>query len=422
MTMDSAIVNSNEIVNPSNINTEEAPVSLEESSSSSEEQPKPNDVLLGRASHIYNHPGNIRYRSIIASNQRKYHSCTTRLDKMIFIRQITKDILEDGSVKFWKMNKKGGGKLWKEVNFRTVQDKVSHALRDGKNTNDSQLPFVDVIPPDYHKMEPTRPNRFPSPASKATATTTTMNNPPIKSSLLSHIDQVLLSRSRDFNASLADSLHKHHIVEDLPASARDYQSLAFADRQHNLRLASMASALQQDRKEQEFATAQHLHALQQHRSADRGIGSTQVFSPSTLLEHSTTRSSYADKDSFLMNDSHHNLMNQSNTVSQQLSPDDFLLHAMRKQRSLSNAPASAAAAAYAAVAARAESATNQRVYGTRFPRKNLHSPPITLPAMVGGNKITGLREQSLIETLQKLKSQRVAEIQALEEQLRNVQN
>lgn len=422
--MESAADNSNEIINPSNIISKEAPVSPKESSSSSsEEQPKPNDVLLGRASHIYNHPGNIRYRSIIASNQRKYHSCTTRLDKMIFIRQITKDILEDGAVKFWKMNKKGGeGKLWKEVDFRTVQDKVSHALRDGKNTNDSQLPFVDVIPSDYHKMEPTRPNRFPSSASTAAATT--MNKPPIKTSLLSHIDQVLRSRSRDLNASIVDSLPKHHIVEDLPASARDYQSLAFADRQRNLRLASMASALQQDRTEHEFATAQHLHALQQHRSVgDRGIGSTQVFSPSSLLEHSAARSKYADKDSsFLMNDSHHSLMNQSNTVSQQLTPDDFLLHAMRKQRSFSNAPASAAAAAYAAAAARAESSTNQRVYGTQFPRKNLHSPPTVLPAMMGGKKIPTLREKSLIETLQKLKSQRVAEIQALEEQLRNVQN
>jgi len=95
-------------------------------------QPSANDVLLGRASHIYNHPGNIRYRCVISSNHKKYHACKTRLDKMIFIRQITKDILNDGAVKFWRIDKKSGN--WEEVDFRTVQDKVSHALRDSKST------------------------------------------------------------------------------------------------------------------------------------------------------------------------------------------------------------------------------------------------------------------------------------------------
>lgn len=93
-------------------------------------KPGPNDVLLGRASHIYNHPGNIRYRVIINSNQKKYHACKTRLDKMIFIRNLTKEMLDDGRVKFWRLNKKNGE--WKSVDFRTCQDKISHALRDSK--------------------------------------------------------------------------------------------------------------------------------------------------------------------------------------------------------------------------------------------------------------------------------------------------
>mmetsp|Transcript_6470 Transcript_6470/g.9917 ORF Transcript_6470/g.9917 Transcript_6470/m.9917 type:complete len:280 (+) Transcript_6470:243-1082(+) len=93
-------------------------------------QPQPNDVLLGRASRIYNHPGNIRYRCFINANQKKYHACKTRLDKMIFIRNLTKEMLDDGRVKFWRLNKKNGE--WKVVDFRTCQDKISHALRDSK--------------------------------------------------------------------------------------------------------------------------------------------------------------------------------------------------------------------------------------------------------------------------------------------------
>mmetsp|Transcript_20268 Transcript_20268/g.30480 ORF Transcript_20268/g.30480 Transcript_20268/m.30480 type:complete len:381 (-) Transcript_20268:39-1181(-) len=105
-------------------------------------EPRPNDVLLGRASRISNHPGNIRYRYLINSNQRNYHACKTRLDKMIFIRQLTKDLLDDGRVKFWK--RETGGK-WRAVDFRTVQDKVSHALRDSKGCNeqDSALMMME---------------------------------------------------------------------------------------------------------------------------------------------------------------------------------------------------------------------------------------------------------------------------------------
>jgi len=61
---------------------------------------------------------------------------------MIFIRQLTKDLLDDGRVKFWK--RETGGK-WRAVDFRTVQDKVSHALRDSKGCNeqDSALMMME---------------------------------------------------------------------------------------------------------------------------------------------------------------------------------------------------------------------------------------------------------------------------------------
>eukprot|EP00547_Thalassionema_nitzschioides_P004652 CAMPEP_0194215076 /NCGR_PEP_ID=MMETSP0156-20130528/16604_1 /TAXON_ID=33649 /ORGANISM="Thalassionema nitzschioides, Strain L26-B" /LENGTH=112 /DNA_ID=CAMNT_0038943497 /DNA_START=55 /DNA_END=390 /DNA_ORIENTATION=+ len=100
-------------------------------------QPSQNDVLLGRASPVFNHPGNMRYRGIIKSNRQKYVECKTRLDKMILVRKITKDILDDGNVKFWKLDKTKG--IWTEVDVRACQDKVSHALRDTKGYDDMGL-------------------------------------------------------------------------------------------------------------------------------------------------------------------------------------------------------------------------------------------------------------------------------------------
>lgn len=68
---------------------------------------------------------------------------------MIFIRQITKDILDDGHVKFWKLDKQSGE--WKEIDSRTVQDKVSHALRDSKS-NMCAISSSEDTKPDYGKI------------------------------------------------------------------------------------------------------------------------------------------------------------------------------------------------------------------------------------------------------------------------------
>jgi hypothetical protein len=94
-------------------------------------QPTRNDVLLGRAAAVFHHPGNCRYREIIAINLRRYKEAKTRLDKMVLIRQVTEQILDDGRVRFLRHDLRTDA--WSEVPFRHVQDKVSHALRDGLN-------------------------------------------------------------------------------------------------------------------------------------------------------------------------------------------------------------------------------------------------------------------------------------------------
>lgn len=80
---------------------------------------------------MFHHPGNRRYRHVIALNLRRYKEAKTRLDKMVLIRQVTEQVLDNGRVKFLRKDGKSGE--WIEVPFRTAQDKVSHALRDGIN-------------------------------------------------------------------------------------------------------------------------------------------------------------------------------------------------------------------------------------------------------------------------------------------------
>ncbi|KAI2501944.1 hypothetical protein MHU86_12497 [Fragilaria crotonensis] len=103
----------------------------ESAATSASLQPTRNDVLLGRAATVFHHPGNCRYREIIAINLRRYKEAKTRLDKMVLIRQITEQILDDGRVRFLRHDNRSD--TWTEVPFRLIQDKVSHALRDGLN-------------------------------------------------------------------------------------------------------------------------------------------------------------------------------------------------------------------------------------------------------------------------------------------------
>lgn len=57
-----------------------------------------------------------------------YKRAASKLDKMILIRKVTEQVMDCGRVRFLRLAQK---KIWKEVSFRTAQDKVSHALRDG---------------------------------------------------------------------------------------------------------------------------------------------------------------------------------------------------------------------------------------------------------------------------------------------------
>lgn len=83
------------------------------------------DVLLGRHKLSFRHPGNTAFREIIKSFAIRYEVAETRKHKMAIVAQVK-----------WAIQKSRGrflqneGGFWRRASVRTIQAKISHALRD----------------------------------------------------------------------------------------------------------------------------------------------------------------------------------------------------------------------------------------------------------------------------------------------------
>jgi len=357
-------------------------------------QPGANDVLLGRASRIYNHPGNLRYRCFINSNQNKYHACKTRLDKMIFIRNMTKEILDDGRVKFWKNDKKRG--TWKEVDFRTVQDKVSHALRDSKGCSDTGIEnMLDYCKTTEAELQPlNNPNSLMAylDLSQEVRARAAFRGQATPSEVLSGGQE--LGLEQEYGQTLARLQELQDLKQQHAEEKRDLLTAAL--HQRRLSLASMAGTL---------ATQNPAHGggngllrdLPPYAFQPR-MPPNQFSAPSLLLEE--------------------NLINQSNNLNQQLSSDDLLLHAMRRSSSggLGQVPISINVPTVTEDISGAMY-HNQQVHQDNRLRKNIDGP------LAGGDPEMLVSGRNLMESvLSKLKSTRTAELQLVEQRLRQVQN
>lgn len=90
--------------------------------------PTDNDVLAGRGKTWHNHPGNQRFRALIALYIPKYaDDNTTRKQKTQFVQTIVEEMLGEGH-RFLKMDSKT--KQWHELDKHKAKCKVGHALRD----------------------------------------------------------------------------------------------------------------------------------------------------------------------------------------------------------------------------------------------------------------------------------------------------
>ena len=93
-------------------------------------EPTPKDVLLGRGKASQNHPGNVRFREILAMYQEEYNN-TQRYKRYDTPKEITRLLLEDG-VRFLQKTENGNG--WVECDAAEAEKKVKQVFRTKKKT------------------------------------------------------------------------------------------------------------------------------------------------------------------------------------------------------------------------------------------------------------------------------------------------
>lgn len=91
---------------------------------------QPNDVLFGRGKTVVEHPGNVRFRSIVGLQMDEYEMAT-RLEKSLITEKIVQAI-RDSDGRFLKRD--DGGE-WEEVDQETARKKVGHAFRNRRKFN-----------------------------------------------------------------------------------------------------------------------------------------------------------------------------------------------------------------------------------------------------------------------------------------------
>ena len=93
-----------------------------------------NDVLCGKGSHAYHHPGNRRFRNLIAAHHRRYKTAKTPQDKY----RIADEVVIFIGARFLKENTEGN--KWEQIlGPEDTHRKVSHALRDARDHDDKTL-------------------------------------------------------------------------------------------------------------------------------------------------------------------------------------------------------------------------------------------------------------------------------------------
>jgi hypothetical protein len=97
------------------------------------EVPQKEDILLGRHREAYGHPGNRRFRFLISSYSDDYQNARARDTKTGIIQKIVASIQKYGG-RFLRRDEQTD--MWCDVcdDYKYVHEKVSHALRQKKNT------------------------------------------------------------------------------------------------------------------------------------------------------------------------------------------------------------------------------------------------------------------------------------------------
>jgi hypothetical protein len=101
-------------------------------------EPRPLDVLMGRGYEAQIHPGNLRYRNIIAESEEGYEKSLIH-EKTAIAKEIVRLIKESGG-RFLEQD----GHDWMLVDDKKARTKVSSAFRDSRRKSRSAHPISNV--------------------------------------------------------------------------------------------------------------------------------------------------------------------------------------------------------------------------------------------------------------------------------------
>jgi hypothetical protein len=99
----------------------------EEAVEHNEDKIREDDVLLGRGGATNNHPGNQKFRAIVAEHQIEYLQARKK-EKVVIARRIVAIVHKNGG-RFLKRSP--DAETWEQVTDKRAQEKTSQALREG---------------------------------------------------------------------------------------------------------------------------------------------------------------------------------------------------------------------------------------------------------------------------------------------------
>lgn len=148
-----------------------------------------NDVLCGRGGATNNHPGNKRFRAIVAHHMPEYLAARKK-EKSLIARQIVDHIKKQGG-RFLKRS--DGNNTWVEVSDKKATEKTSQALREG----------LDVRHKTYRLEKMARRDSDTSdenPRKRTRLVTGTVLDSPLRGSLQSSAFVSPVMDNRDYNS------------------------------------------------------------------------------------------------------------------------------------------------------------------------------------------------------------------------------
>ena len=98
--------------------------------------PNSNDILCGRGSTSFNHPGNKKFRMKIAQTLDEYNNCGSRQGRTYIIREIIRYVMVEQGGRFLKSDTPSNqNQQWYDGGMKVAKIRVSTAFRDARIPN-----------------------------------------------------------------------------------------------------------------------------------------------------------------------------------------------------------------------------------------------------------------------------------------------